>query len=89
MKLSPEALASLGSMEGAYVRPLVERRRPFPAPKLAPKPKPIPGVAAALDAKIAALTPEQIVAAFRKNLELGGFSYFKAGDFKKAAAAAK
>ena len=44
---------------------------------------------AALDAKIAALTPEQIVAAFRKNLELGGFSYFKAGDFKKAAAAAK
>jgi zinc protease len=44
---------------------------------------------AALDAKIAALTPEQIVAAFRKNLELGTFSYFKAGDFKKAAAAAK
>jgi uncharacterized integral membrane protein (TIGR00698 family) len=55
MKLSPEALASLGSMEGAYVRPLVERRRPFPAPKLAPKPKPIPGVAAALAVALLAL----------------------------------
>ncbi|HEV8147035.1 MAG TPA: pitrilysin family protein, partial [Bryobacteraceae bacterium] len=44
---------------------------------------------AELDAKIAALTPEQILAAFRKNLDLGTFSYFKAGDFKKAAAAAK
>src|SRR5258708_32812572 len=48
MKLSPEALASLSSMEGAYVRPLVERRRPVPAPKLAPKPKPIPGIAASV-----------------------------------------
>lgn len=48
MKLSPEALASLSSMEGAYVRPLVEKRRPYPAPKLAPKPKPIPGIAAAI-----------------------------------------
>ena len=47
-RLSPEALASLGSMEGAYTRPLVERRRPVPAPKPAPKPKPIPGVAASL-----------------------------------------
>src|SRR5260370_21040123 len=51
MKLSPEALASLSSMEGAYVRPLVERRRP--APKLAPKPRPIPGIAAS--AAVAAL----------------------------------
>ncbi len=42
---------------------------------------------AELDAKIAALTPDQIAAAFRKHIDLGSFSYFKAGDFKKAAAA--
>jgi uncharacterized integral membrane protein (TIGR00698 family) len=37
-KLSKEALASLGSMEGSFYRPLVERRPAGPVLKLAPKP---------------------------------------------------
>jgi zinc protease len=39
---------------------------------------------AELDAKIAALTPEQIKAAIDRHIDLGALSYFKAGDFKKA-----
>jgi uncharacterized integral membrane protein (TIGR00698 family) len=46
-RLSPEALASLGSMEGAYVRPVVEKLRPV-TKRPAPKPRPIPGVVAAV-----------------------------------------
>jgi zinc protease len=37
-----------------------------------------------LEAKVAALTPEQIGAAFRKNVDLDSLIYVKAGDFKKA-----
>jgi len=37
-----------------------------------------------LDAKIAALTPDQLNAAVRKYLDPANISYFKAGDFKKA-----
>jgi len=56
LKLSPEALRSLGSMEGAYVLPLVERRvdRKGAAPAPAPKLNPWPGwVAAATVAAVA------------------------------------
>jgi zinc protease len=38
----------------------------------------------ALDAKVAALTPEQVSAAFRKHIDAGGVTLVKAGDFKKA-----
>jgi zinc protease len=37
-----------------------------------------------LDAKIAALTTDQLNAAVRKYLDPAQISYFKAGDFKKA-----
>jgi zinc protease len=40
---------------------------------------------AELERKIGALTPEQISAAFRRRISLAGISYFKAGDFRKAA----
>jgi zinc protease len=40
---------------------------------------------AELERKIGALTPEQINAAFRRRISLAGISYFKAGDFRKAA----
>ncbi len=36
-----------------------------------------------LQKKVEALSPEQIVAALRRHLELGQLSFFKAGDFKK------
>src|SRR5262249_42854611 len=38
----------------------------------------------AMDAKVAALTPEQITAAMRKYIDPAQFSFVKAGDFKKA-----
>jgi zinc protease len=38
----------------------------------------------ALEAKVAALTPEQVSAVFRKYVDLSAMSYVKAGDFKKA-----
>ena len=38
----------------------------------------------ALEAKVAALTPEQIVAAMRKFIDPAQLSFVKAGDFKKA-----
>ncbi len=38
----------------------------------------------ALEAKVSALTPEQISAAFRKHLDPAGLIVVKAGDFKKA-----
>jgi len=41
--LSPEALQSLGSMEGAYDRPFVEKIGPQPVAKPAPKTSPWPG----------------------------------------------
>jgi zinc protease len=37
-----------------------------------------------LEAKVAALTPEQIGAAFRKHVDADSLIYVKAGDFKKA-----
>lgn len=37
-----------------------------------------------LEAKIAALTPQQISDAFRRHVDLSTLSYVKAGDFKKA-----
>jgi zinc protease len=37
-----------------------------------------------LEAQVAALTPEQISAAFRKHIDLDSLIYVKAGDFKKA-----
>jgi predicted Zn-dependent peptidase len=37
-----------------------------------------------VEAKIAALTPAQINAAFRKHLDPAGVSIVKAGDFKAA-----
>ena len=39
----------------------------------------------ALEAKVAALTPEQITEAFRRHIDPTAMSYVKAGDFKKAA----
>jgi zinc protease len=39
----------------------------------------------ALDAKVAALTPEQVTSAFRRYIDPANFVYVKAGDFKKAA----
>src|SRR5438128_567461 len=45
-KLSPEALQSLGSMEGAYSLPLVERRAPKPVRAPVTPPNPWPGIAA-------------------------------------------
>ena len=38
----------------------------------------------AMDAKVAALTPEQISAAFRKHVDPANMIFVKAGDFKKA-----
>jgi zinc protease len=38
----------------------------------------------ALEAKVAALTPEQVSEAFRRHVDLSALSYVKAGDFKKA-----
>jgi zinc protease len=35
-----------------------------------------------LEAKVAALTPDQINAAFRKHIDPAGMIYIKAGDFK-------
>ncbi len=37
-----------------------------------------------MDAKIQALTPDQISAAFRKNVDPAAISIVKAGDFKAA-----
>ena len=37
-----------------------------------------------LEAKVSALTPEQISAAFRKHIDAANLIYVKAGDFKKA-----
>ncbi len=37
-----------------------------------------------VEKRILALTPEQLQAAMRKYFELSQFSYFRAGDFKKA-----
>jgi zinc protease len=37
-----------------------------------------------LEAKVSALTPEQISAAFRKHIDPASLIYVKAGDFKKA-----
>ena len=37
-----------------------------------------------LEAKVAALTPEQVSAAFRKYIDPATMVYVKAGDFKKA-----
>jgi zinc protease len=37
-----------------------------------------------LEAKVAALTPQQVTEAFRKHVDLSGITYVKAGDFKKA-----
>jgi zinc protease len=42
-----------------------------------------------LDAKIAALTSQQIVEAMRRHIDPEKLSYVKAGDFKKAAAASQ
>src|SRR5271154_5651918 len=47
VKLSPEALQSLGSMEGAYSRPLVEKLGPHSVGKQAHKHSPWPGWIAA------------------------------------------
>src|SRR4029077_18404717 len=38
----------------------------------------------ALEAKVAALTPDQISAAFRKHIDPAALTIVKAGDFKKA-----
>ncbi len=38
----------------------------------------------ALEAKVAALTPDQVTAAFRRHVDPGALVYVKAGDFKKA-----
>ena len=38
----------------------------------------------ALEAKVAALTPEQVSEAFRRHIDPSALSYVKAGDFKKA-----
>jgi zinc protease len=38
----------------------------------------------AVDAKLAALTPEQVSEAFRRHIDPSAISYVKAGDFKKA-----
>ena len=49
LKLSPEALRSLGSMEGAYVLPIVERRKGSPRPTVVvEKLNPWPGWAVAV-----------------------------------------
>jgi zinc protease len=37
-----------------------------------------------LEAKVAALTPEQVSAAFRKYVDPAALTFVKAGDFKKA-----
>ena len=42
-----------------------------------------------LEKKVAALTPQQILDALRRNLDVSALSIVKAGDFKKAVAAAK
>jgi zinc protease len=39
---------------------------------------------AELEQKVAALTPEQMQAALRRSIDPGQFSFFRAGDFKKA-----
>ncbi len=38
----------------------------------------------ALEAKVAALTPDQVSAAFRKYIDPAAMTFVKAGDFKKA-----
>ena len=38
----------------------------------------------ALEAKVAALTPQQVSDAFRKHIDPSNLSVVKAGDFKKA-----
>jgi len=40
-----------------------------------------------LEKKVADLTPQQIVEALRRNLDMSAVSIIKAGDFTKAAAA--
>jgi zinc protease len=40
---------------------------------------------AELEKHVTALTPEDVVAAFRRNLDVAKVSIIKAGDFKKAA----
>jgi zinc protease len=37
-----------------------------------------------MEAKISALTPDQVNEAFRKHLDPAALSYVRAGDFKKA-----
>jgi zinc protease len=37
-----------------------------------------------LEAKVAALTPEQVSAAFRRYVDPAAMTFVKAGDFKKA-----
>jgi zinc protease len=39
-----------------------------------------------LERKVAALTPQQVPNALRRNLDVAAMSIVKAGDFKKAAA---
>ncbi len=38
-----------------------------------------------LEARVAALTPEQVSDAFRRRVSVDGLAVVKAGDFKKAA----
>jgi predicted Zn-dependent peptidase len=42
-----------------------------------------------LERKVSALTPDEVGKAVRRTIDLGQVSIVKAGDFKKAAAAAK
>jgi len=39
---------------------------------------------ASLEAKVAALTPDQVSAAFRRYIDPSALTFVKAGDFKKA-----
>jgi zinc protease len=38
----------------------------------------------AFEAKVAALTPQQVADAFRRHVDASALTYVKAGDFKKA-----
>jgi zinc protease len=42
-----------------------------------------------LEKKVSDTTPQQLSAVFKKWIDPASISYFKAGDFKKAASAAK
>ena len=76
MKLSPEALRSLGSMEGAYTLPVVERRAPRPAVKPKPEVKAWPGWLAA-----------SIVAAVAYAIHYLPFAPFRVGERRPISAA--